>query len=43
MESRTFELLFDNELIDLIVQMTNAYAIEINAVGWVPIGRNDIR
>ena len=43
LESRTFELFFDNELIDLIVQMTNAYAIEINAAGWVPIDRNDIR
>ena len=39
---RTFELLFDNELIDFIVQMKNAYAIEINAVGWVPIDRSDI-
>ena len=23
--------------------MTNAYAIETNAGGWVPIGRSDIR
>ena len=39
---RTFELFFDNELIDFIVQMTNTYAIETNAVGWVRIGRSDI-
>ena len=39
---RTFELFFDNELIDFIVQMTNTYAIETNAVGWVLIGRSDI-
>ena len=29
----TFDLFFDDELIDFIVQMTNAYAIETNAVG----------
>ena len=34
---QTFGLFFDNELIDFIVHMTNAYAIETNAVGWVPI------
>ena len=34
--------LFDNELIDFIIQITNAYAIEANAVGWVPIDINDI-
>ena len=39
---RTFELFFDNELIDFVVQMTNTYAIETNAVGWVLIGRSDI-
>ena len=30
------------ELIDFIVQTTNAYAIETNAVGWVPIDKSDI-
>ena len=40
---QTFELFFDNELIDFIVQMTNAYTVETNAVGWVPIDRSDIR
>ena len=34
--------LFDIELIDFIVQMTNEYAIETNAAGWVPIDRSDI-
>ena len=34
--------LSDNELIDFIVQMTNAYAIDTNVVGGVHIDRNDI-
>ena len=38
-----FKLFFDDKLIDLIVQITNAYAIETNAVGWVPIDGSDIR
>ena len=38
-----FKLFFDNELIDFIVQMINAYANETNAVGWVPIDRSDTR
>ena len=33
---------FDNELIDFIVQMTNAYTVKTNAVGWVPIDRSNI-
>ena len=39
---QTFELFLDIELIDFIVQMTNRYAIETNAAGWVPIDRSDI-
>ena len=39
----TFDLFFDDELIDFIVQMTNAYSIETNAVGCVPVDRSDIR
>ena len=38
---QTFKLFFDNELINFIVQITNAYAIETNAVGWVAIDRSD--
>ena len=30
---QTFELFFDNEPIDFIVQMTNVYAVETNAFG----------
>ena len=40
---QTFEPFFDNELIDFIVQMTNACTTETNAVGWVPVDRSDIR
>ena len=38
----TSELFFDDELINFIVQMVNAFAIETNAVGLVPIDSSDI-
>ena len=38
----TSELFFDDELINFIVQMVNAFAIETNAVGLVLIDSSDI-
>ena len=38
----TSELFFDDELINFIVQMVNAFAFETNAVGLVPIDSSDI-
>ena len=39
---RCFELFFDNEYVDHIVQMSNQYAIEKSAVGWNPITREEL-
>ena len=40
---RTFELFFDNELVEHIVQMTNQYAIEKGTVGWIPLTIGELR
>ena len=40
---RTFELIFDDELIDSIIDMTNRYAMENNANGWITLDRKIMR
>ena len=40
---RTFELFFDSELVEHIVQMTNQYAIEKGTVGWIPLTISELR
>ena len=34
---------FDDELLDQIVYMTNAYAVELSAVGWNSIDNSTLR
>ena len=41
--TRLFELYFDDEVMDFIIQKTNEYAIEKGVVGWVPIERGSLR
>ena len=40
---RTFELFFDDNLIELIVEMTNQYALEKGAVAWILVDKETIR
>ena len=40
---RTFELFFDGELLELIVGMTNQYALEKAAVAWIPLHKQTLR
>ena len=40
---RTFELFFDDKLIELIVEMTNQYALEKGAVAWTLVDKETIR
>ena len=40
---RLFELIFDDELLDSIAEMTNKYAIEQSAVGWTNVDKIILR
>ena len=40
---RAFELIYDDKMCDNIIDMANRYALENNAIGWVPLDRKRLR
>lgn len=40
---RAFELIYDDKMCDNIIDMANRYALENNAIGWVPLDRKTLR